>query len=124
MTRHPPIGAENCQPSIAHLKKKKQIRGVCDEAISAVACGFNLGPEMDLGRVLEKGTKHKTYLVQVIVPQLFDNLLSLSLRQPPLRRNNFPQCCIDLPCHMRCVTADVEVSPLREQLIDFLCVFG
>lgn len=57
MTRHPPIGAENCQLSIAHLKKK-QIRGVCDEAISAVACGFNLGPEMDLECVfLEKGNQ-------------------------------------------------------------------
>jgi hypothetical protein len=64
-----------------------------------------------------------TNLVLTSRTHSLDNLLALRLRHTPLLRDNLRQHNIDLPCHVRCITADVEVCLLLQELVNFLGVF-
>lgn len=63
------------------------------------------------------------YLVLTSRTHSLDNLLTLRLWYTPLLSNNLRQHDIDLSCHVRRITTDVEVCLLLQELVDFLGVF-
>ena len=62
------------------------------------------------------------FLVLIRCPHSLDDLLALCLGDVPVLRDNLAKKCVDFASHVRCVTADVEVCLLLEQLVDLLAV--
>lgn len=61
-----------------------------------------------------------TYLVLVCCPHVLDNLFTLGLGHPTALGDDLCEHGVDLAGHVRGVTADIEVSLLREQIADLL----
>ena len=58
------------------------------------------------------------FLVEIRRPHLLHHLISLFRSDPSLLPYNPSQKRVDLPCHIGCITADVEMSFLLEKFVD------
>lgn len=56
-------------------------------------------------------------------PHTLDNLLRLRLGDAALLSHDLRQHGVDFPRHVRCVTTDVEIGFLLEELVNFFGVF-
>lgn len=60
-------------------------------------------------------------LVSVAGTHRLDDLLALGLGDASLLRNDLTKDGVDLTSHVRCVTADVKVRLLQQQVVDLGC---
>jgi len=63
-----------------------------------------------------------TYLVLIRTPHTLHDLLRFRLRNASLLSHDLRKHGVHLSSHIRCITTDVEISLLHEQLVDFLGV--